>query len=34
MTVAELQSRMSSREFSEWMAYFTLEAQDRERAKS
>jgi hypothetical protein len=32
MTVAELLDRMSSREFSEWMAYYELEPWGEERA--
>jgi hypothetical protein len=32
MTVAELEQRMTSREFSEWMAYFALEPFGEERA--
>ncbi|HWV23262.1 MAG TPA: hypothetical protein VNZ58_03655 [Thermomicrobiales bacterium] len=32
MTVAELLDRMSSREFSEWMAYYELEPFGEERA--
>jgi hypothetical protein len=32
-TVAELEAGMSSAEFTEWMAFYTLEAQDRERAE-
>lgn len=32
MTVAELLDRMSSREFSEWMAYYGIEPFGEERA--
>lgn len=32
MTVAELLDRMSSAEFSEWMAYYTIEPFGEERA--
>lgn len=32
MTVAELGARMSSREFSEWMAYYAIEPFGEERA--
>ena len=32
MTVAELLDRMSSREFSEWMAYYAIEPFGEERA--
>lgn len=32
MTVGEMNVRMDSAEFTDWMAFYTLEAQDRERA--
>ena len=33
MTRAELQGRMSGSEFAGWIAYYNLEARDRERAE-
>ena len=30
MSVAECQARVSSREFSEWMAFYELEAEQRD----
>jgi hypothetical protein len=33
MTRAELIGRISTREFSEWIAYYNLEAHDREQAQ-
>tara|TARA_R110002051_G_scaffold55764_1_gene103554 strand:+ start:381 stop:515 length:135 start_codon:yes stop_codon:yes gene_type:complete len=32
MTVAELLSKISSREITEWAAYYTLENEDQEAA--
>lgn len=34
MTVGELNAQMSSAEFTDWMAFYALEAQDRERAEA
>lgn len=33
MTVAELEERMSSLEFAEWMAFDAVEYEDQERAR-
>jgi len=33
MTVGELSERMSSRELAEWIAYFKIEASEREQAQ-
>lgn len=33
MTRAELLERMSAREFAEWIAFYTLEVQEREQAQ-
>lgn len=32
MTRAELRLRMSSAEFTDWIAFYTLESEDQERA--
>lgn len=33
MTVARMQEEMTSREFSEWRAYFKLQAEDEENRR-